>query len=144
MDHLEVEKATAADQVCDSSVPVSNLPKLVYDTKRDLAALGIVNTIVGHIGDGNFHCLLLFSNEEEQAIVRNAVHKMVDRAIALDGTCKAFFSWPPFASDKTQSNLNNDFDRHWGTRRGHREARVPLRGARGGHSRVDEDHKTYY
>lgn len=89
------------------SVPVSNLPKLVQETKRDLAELGIVSTIVGHIGDGpcffkdaihfkldtnmaagNFHCLLLFSNEEEQAIVRDAVHKMVERAIALDGTCE--------------------------------------------------------
>lgn len=74
----------------------------MHDTKRDLAALGIVNTIVGHIGDGNFHCLLLFSNEEEQAVVRDAVHKMVDRAIALDGTCEALLSYPPVASGKTQ------------------------------------------
>ncbi|KAF7977209.1 hypothetical protein HWV62_4471 [Athelia sp. TMB] len=80
---VEGSKGWATD-VC---VPVSNLPRLVQETKRDLAELGIVSTIVGHIGDGNFHCLLLFKNEEEQAIVRDAVHKMVERAISLDGTC---------------------------------------------------------
>lgn len=69
-------------------MPVSKLPELVYETKKDLAQHGIVSTIVGHVGDGNFHALLLFRNEEELAIARAAVHRMVKRAIALDGTCK--------------------------------------------------------
>jgi FAD/FMN-containing dehydrogenase len=34
------------------SVPVSNLPTLVYETKKDLAKSGIQSTIVGHVGDG--------------------------------------------------------------------------------------------
>jgi len=71
----------------DVCVPVSRLPELVYETKKDLSTLGIVSTIVGHIGDGNFHALLLFRGEKEQKIVREAVHNMVERAIALDGTC---------------------------------------------------------
>jgi len=80
---LEGSKGWATD-VC---VPVSQLPELVYETKKDLSALGIVSTIVGHIGDGNFHALLLFRDEKEQKIVREAVHNMIERAIALDGTC---------------------------------------------------------
>lgn len=40
-----------------------------------------------HVGDGNVHSLALFNTEEELAIVRTAVHEMVDRAIRLDGTC---------------------------------------------------------
>ncbi|KAI0755394.1 FAD-linked oxidase-like protein [Daedaleopsis nitida] len=71
----------------DVCVPPSRLPDLVYATKEDLEAHGIVNTIVGHVGDGNFHALLLFQNEEELQRAHDAVGRMVKRAIALDGTC---------------------------------------------------------
>lgn len=36
----------------DVCVPVSRLPELVYETKKDLKDLGIPSTIVGHVGDG--------------------------------------------------------------------------------------------
>jgi len=34
------------------SVPVSRLPDLVFETKQDIQELGLVSTIVGHVGDG--------------------------------------------------------------------------------------------
>jgi D-lactate dehydrogenase (cytochrome) len=34
------------------SVPVSKLPQLVYETKKDIADSGLKSTIVGHVGDG--------------------------------------------------------------------------------------------
>ena len=71
-----------------SSVPVSKLPQLVAETKKDLSEIGIVSTIVGHVGDGNFHAQLLFRTAEEEEVVRQAVHRMVKRAIAMDGTCE--------------------------------------------------------
>jgi len=37
---------------------------------------------------GNFHSLLLFKTDEELNTVRGLVHRMVERALALDGTCK--------------------------------------------------------
>ncbi|KAG5634793.1 hypothetical protein H0H81_000761 [Sphagnurus paluster] len=80
---LEGASAWATD-VC---VPVSKLPELVYETKKDLAQIGIVSVIVGHVGDGNFHAQLLFRNEEEYKKAKEATHRMVHRAIALDGTC---------------------------------------------------------
>lgn len=43
--------------------------------------------MAGHVGDGNFHAQLLFLTEEERLIVQQAVHRMVKRAIAMDGTC---------------------------------------------------------
>lgn len=46
------------------------------------------STIVGHVGDGNFHALLLFSDDKELESVKAAVHRLVHRALALDGTCK--------------------------------------------------------
>lgn len=71
----------------DVCVPVSKLPDLVYETKKDLAEIGLVSTIVGHVGDGNFHSLLLMRNEDELEKAKEAVHRMVRRAIQLDGTC---------------------------------------------------------
>ncbi|KAI0769805.1 FAD-linked oxidase-like protein [Fomes fomentarius] len=71
----------------DVCVPVSRLPDLIYDTKKDLAEHGLVSTIVGHVGDGNFHSLLLYRNEEEKALTQEVAKRLVRRAIALDGTC---------------------------------------------------------
>jgi len=71
----------------DVCVPVSRLPELVYETKKDIKDSGLVSTIVGHVGDGNFHALLLFTNDEELENCRHVVHRMVERAIKLDGTC---------------------------------------------------------
>ncbi|CCM04608.1 uncharacterized protein FIBRA_06790 [Fibroporia radiculosa] len=71
----------------DVCVPVSRLPDLVYQTKDDIQKSGIVSTMVGHVGDGNFHALLLFKTDEELETCRHVVHRMVERALALDGTC---------------------------------------------------------
>ncbi|KAG9308317.1 FAD-linked oxidase-like protein [Chiua virens] len=71
----------------DVCVPVSRLPDLVYETKQDIQQLGLVSTIVGHVGDGNFHALLLFQNDVQLAKAREAVHRMVERAIRMEGTC---------------------------------------------------------
>ncbi|KAF7323220.1 hypothetical protein HMN09_00102700 [Mycena chlorophos] len=71
----------------DVCVPVSRLPELVLESKKDLAAAGLSSTILGHVGDGNYHQLLLFGDDEEYAKVKDAVHRLVYRALALDGTC---------------------------------------------------------
>ncbi|KAF8078075.1 FAD-linked oxidase-like protein [Lyophyllum atratum] len=71
----------------DVCVPVSRLPQLVSETKKDLFHAGLQSTIVGHVGDGNFHALILFRDDKELSAVGDAVHRLVQRAIALDGTC---------------------------------------------------------
>ncbi|KIM37222.1 hypothetical protein M413DRAFT_77359 [Hebeloma cylindrosporum] len=71
----------------DVCVPVSKLPELLYDTKRDIANVGLISTIVGHVGDGNFHALILFKTEEEKQKAKDVVRRMVKKAISLDGTC---------------------------------------------------------
>lgn len=68
-------------------MPVSRLPELVYETKKDLEAHGLRSTIVGHVGDGNFHALIIFNSDEELQKVSEAVHRLVHRAVSLDGTC---------------------------------------------------------
>lgn len=39
----------------DVAVPMSLLPKLIEETKADLQKSGLFGSIVGHVGDGNFH-----------------------------------------------------------------------------------------
>lgn len=36
---------------------------------------------------GNFHALLAFRNDQELEVVKGAVHRMIHRALELDGTC---------------------------------------------------------
>ncbi|KAH3680426.1 hypothetical protein WICMUC_000357 [Wickerhamomyces mucosus] len=70
----------------DVAVPISNLPKMIKDTVEDCNQSGLYSTIVGHVGDGNFHCLLMYlphQSEEAQGII----DRMVDRSLFYDGTC---------------------------------------------------------
>ncbi|KPA35122.1 d-lactate dehydrogenase [Fusarium langsethiae] len=55
-------------------------------SKKDLVELGIFGSILGHIGDGNFHETILFE-EKQRDEVEKCVDKMVFRALEMDGTC---------------------------------------------------------
>ena len=41
------------------------------------------------LASGNFHALILFTNDEEFQKVSECVHRLVYRALALDGTCES-------------------------------------------------------
>merc|ERR1712142_71130 len=73
----------------DVCVPVSALPELVMATKADIAEHGLVGPMVGHVGDGNFHTMLLFdpADKEEFKKCKDVANKMARSAIALGGTC---------------------------------------------------------
>ncbi|RYO77737.1 hypothetical protein DL766_010032 [Monosporascus sp. MC13-8B] len=69
----------------DVAVPMSRLPQLIEETKADIKNSGMYGTIVGHVGDGNFHIILL-SNDEQRKAAEELVHRMVKRAVELEGT----------------------------------------------------------
>lgn len=71
----------------DVAVPISHLTEIISKTKEELQSLGIRGGIVGHVGDGNFHALLTYDPETQTKEVSDAVHLMIKRALALDGTC---------------------------------------------------------
>jgi D-lactate dehydrogenase (cytochrome) len=75
--------------ITDVCVPISRLAEALSETKRDIEASGLIAPIVGHVGDGNFHTLILTDPDDAGEIARaKALHeRMVMRALALDGTC---------------------------------------------------------
>jgi D-lactate dehydrogenase (cytochrome) len=42
----------------DVAVPMSRLPDIIEETKKDMAATGLNGSMLGHVGDGNFHSTL--------------------------------------------------------------------------------------
>ncbi|OOF98625.1 hypothetical protein ASPCADRAFT_204397 [Aspergillus carbonarius ITEM 5010] len=73
----------------DVSVPISRLPDIIEISKKELDGLGIFASILGHIGDGNFHASILYdrTNPEERERVEKVVYDMVDRALEMEGSC---------------------------------------------------------
>lgn len=73
----------------DVCVPISQLAECVVETRKDIDASGMVAPIVGHVGDGNFHLVLLVDPDDpaelDRALALN--DRLVARAIAMDGTC---------------------------------------------------------
>jgi D-lactate dehydrogenase (cytochrome) len=73
----------------DVCVPISRLAECVIETKQDTAASFLQSTIVGHVGDGNFHVLYLLDPNEPRALdeAKRLNSRMVARALAMGGTC---------------------------------------------------------
>ncbi|KAF5543318.1 d-lactate dehydrogenase (cytochrome) [Fusarium mexicanum] len=69
----------------DVAVPLSRLPDIIEFAKADIEKSGLLGSIVGHVGDGNFHTLLLFP-EEKRHIAEGIVRRMIDKAIEMKGT----------------------------------------------------------
>jgi D-lactate dehydrogenase (cytochrome) len=73
----------------DVCVPISRLAECVTATQRDIAELGLIAPVIGHVGDGNFHLTLLVAMDDaaEVARARELSDRLVRRALAMDGTC---------------------------------------------------------
>jgi D-lactate dehydrogenase (cytochrome) len=73
----------------DACVPISRLADCLLETKQDAETSGLVTPIVGHVGDGNFHLVVLFDpNDAAERERAEALVKRVSlRAIAMGGTC---------------------------------------------------------
>ncbi|WP_421703675.1 FAD-binding oxidoreductase [Aliiroseovarius sp.] len=74
--------------VTDICVPISKLARAVGETRADIDASHIPGPILGHVGDGNFHAILLVdpTNEVEMAEAKRLAARMSERALDLGGT----------------------------------------------------------
>jgi D-lactate dehydrogenase (cytochrome) len=83
---LRPEGRIWATDVC---VPISRLAECILETQRDIQASRLTAPIVGHVGDGNFHLVLVVNHDDADETARaQALHeRMVMRALSMDGTC---------------------------------------------------------
>jgi D-lactate dehydrogenase (cytochrome) len=74
--------------VTDVCVPISRLAEAVEETVAEIAASGIPGPIVGHVGDGNFHAMLMPRPDDaaEFAAAKRLAAAMAERALRLGGT----------------------------------------------------------
>ena len=84
----------------DVCVPISRLPDCITETKADLAGASVPGTIVGHVGDGNFHLLILFDQRQDRRarlgdgrhLHRRTRHRHRQTGMAGRGTRRRFGS----------------------------------------------------
>ena len=73
----------------DVAVPISRLAECIAETKRDIEDSGLTAPIVGHVGDGNFHLVLVVDPDDGEEMTRaHALNdRLVARALQMGGTC---------------------------------------------------------
>ena len=72
----------------DVAVPISRLAEIIDYSKTNAYNLGLFSSVLGHVGDGNFHQAVMYNpNKQAEAdAVRHCVADMVDKALEMDGT----------------------------------------------------------
>ena len=73
----------------DVCVPISRLAECIAATNEDIAQVHIPIALFGHVGDGNFHLVVLVDRDNPQDMAEAAwiSERVVDRAITMEGTC---------------------------------------------------------
>ena len=73
----------------DVCVPISRLAECIAETQTDIAQVSIPIALFGHVGDGNFHLVVLVDpdNPKEMEEAAWISSRVVERAIAMEGTC---------------------------------------------------------
>jgi len=73
----------------DVCVPISRLAECVAATYEDIAQVSIPIALFGHVGDGNFHLVVLVDTDNAKEMEEAAwiSRRVVERAIAMEGTC---------------------------------------------------------
>ena len=82
-------RPNARSLTTDVCVPVSRLAECISETRVDLNRCPFPTPLLGHVGDGNFHVLMLVDPEstDELALAEDVNSRIVRRAIEMDGTC---------------------------------------------------------
>ena len=73
----------------DVCVPISRLAECIVATTQDIEKASMPIPLFGHVGDGNFHCVILVDPNSpadvDEAKAFNV--RVVKRALAMEGTC---------------------------------------------------------
>ena len=83
---ISPNKRAISTDVC---VPITKLNECILESQKDLIENNIIAPMVGHVGDGNFHLLMLCdpNDKEEMNKLKNINDRLDKRAISFGGTC---------------------------------------------------------
>ena len=72
----------------DICVPISKLVECISWAENEVKKYGLIAPMVGHVGDGNFHSIILYDpkDEEKQKLIRDYSDKLIQKALELEGT----------------------------------------------------------
>mmetsp|Transcript_26818 Transcript_26818/g.29902 ORF Transcript_26818/g.29902 Transcript_26818/m.29902 type:complete len:150 (+) Transcript_26818:41-490(+) len=79
-------KEGAQSIVTDVCVPISSLGTVLESVDKDIKKAGLLAPMVGHVGDGNFH-LVILHGEEDAHLAKDIEHNLMKRVLELEGTC---------------------------------------------------------
>lgn len=84
--HGNVGKKMMVTDVC---VPISELADAVVYARNELSSIGLIGGLTGHVGDGNFHAILMIDMTDavEVAKAESFNEKIVHYALERNGTC---------------------------------------------------------
>ena len=73
----------------DVCVPISRLTECMVATAADIEHASMPIPMFGHVGDGNFHCVILVrpDSDADLAEAKRINERIVERALAMEGTC---------------------------------------------------------
>jgi len=82
-------RPNAVGWTSDVCVPISRLAECIELTQHELAEMQVPATILGHVGDGNFHVIFSIdpTSVDELRAVEEFNKRLISRAVAMDGTC---------------------------------------------------------
>ncbi|KAE8354422.1 hypothetical protein BDV28DRAFT_85045 [Aspergillus coremiiformis] len=72
----------------DVAVPLSRMAEIIDLSKKESSQLGLFSSVLGHVGDGNFHQAVMYNPDDpsQKQSVRDCVLAMVHRAVEMEGT----------------------------------------------------------
>lgn len=67
---------------------MASLMRAPEDCKNGASGMGLFSSVMGHVGDGNFHQMIMYNpnKPEEKAAVKAFIDDMMRQAVALEGT----------------------------------------------------------
>ena len=72
----------------DVCVPISKLVECISWAENEVKKLGLTAPMVGHVGDGNFHSIVLYDpkDQDKQKKIREYSDNLISKALELEGT----------------------------------------------------------
>ncbi|KAG7059953.1 D-lactate dehydrogenase (cytochrome) [Colletotrichum scovillei] len=72
----------------DVAVPISRMAQMIEESKNDAIQMGLFSSVLGHVGDGNFHQMIMYDPKRpsDVANVKGFINGMMHKALEMEGT----------------------------------------------------------